>query len=170
MDKTMRLFLFAMIISGVVFAGCESAPEAKETVPAVVETEVEETAPAVVEVEVADPVPTLTPVVEKKEKVTVYKDGTYNQSGSYQSPAGAESVSVSMTVKGDVVTGVTVTPAAQNEVSKQFQGLFAAGINQLVVGKKLSEIGAFGQVNGSSLTPAGFNSAVAAMKAQAQND
>lgn len=108
------------------------------------------------------------PVVKDEPVVTVkYLDGSYTETGAYQSPAGPENVKVVVTVSGDVVTGVTVTPMAVNETSVKFQGQFVAGINALVVGKKLDEIGGFAQVNGSSLTPKGFDSALAAIKADA---
>lgn len=183
MDKTIRLFLLTMIISGIIFTGCEKTPELTTKIESEVVKEeakeelVEKSTEKSAEKPASEPVknaqPTTTPTLqlkeEEKEEVTMYKDGSYSQAGTYQSPAGAESVNVSLTVKDDVVTGLTVTPSAQNETSKKFQGLFVAGINQMVVGKKLSEVGSFGQVNGSSLTPQGFVSAVAGIKAQAQN-
>lgn len=181
MDKTIRLFLLTMIISGVIFTGCEKTPEVttdvktevvtEEAIESSVETPAEEPVKEPVKQPVKNSQPSTTPTLqlkeEEKEEVTMYKDGSYSQSGSYQSPAGPELISVSLSVKGDVVTGLTVIPNAQNETSKKFQGLFAAGVNQMVVGKKLSEVGSFGQVNGSSLTPKGFVSALAAIKVQA---
>ena len=117
-----------------------------------------------------DPAPVVEePVVADPEPATVYLDGNYSQVGSYNSPAGPETVSVNLSVAGDVVTGVTVTPNATHDTSKKFQGLFAQAISGQVVGKKLDEIGAFSAVNGSSLTPGAFNSALAGIKAKAKN-
>lgn len=104
------------------------------------------------------------PTVEVKTK---YADGTYTNSGGYQNPAGAESVTLTVTVKDDVVQSLNVISNAVNETTKQMQGLFISGINQLVVGKKLDEVFVSGNVNGSSLTGGGFNNAVASIKAGA---
>ena len=99
---------------------------------------------------------------------TKYIDGTYTKTGSYQSPAGPESIAVTVTVENDVVKSLAVTPNAVNETSKTYQGLFAQGVNSLVAGKNIDEVGGFSQVNGSSLTSGGFNSAFAAVKASSK--
>ncbi|MEO6729106.1 MAG: hypothetical protein ABIM99_04240 [Candidatus Dojkabacteria bacterium] len=97
-----------------------------------------------------------------------YKDGTYTSSGSYVSPAGNESVDVSITVANDTVTGVTVTPKATDSESQRYQSKFAFGISSLVVGKKISALNV-SKVNGSSLTSTGFNAALAKIRTQAQS-
>lgn len=97
-----------------------------------------------------------------------YEDGTYTKEATYQTPETVESILVSVTVKDNVVTNVVVTGKAVNETSQKFQGLFIAGVNAVVVGKKLDEIGELSAVNGSSLTPNGFNSAIALLKAEAK--
>lgn len=97
-----------------------------------------------------------------------YEDGTYTKEATYQTPETQESILVSVTVKDNVVTNVVVTGKAVNETSQKFQGLFIAGVNAVVVGKKLDEIGQLSAVNGSSLTPNGFNSAIALLKAEAK--
>ena len=38
----------------------------------------------------------------------VYTDGTYTAEGSYQAPSGTESVDVTITLKGDVISSVEV--------------------------------------------------------------
>ncbi|EKD93088.1 MAG: hypothetical protein ACD_28C00246G0001 [uncultured bacterium] len=73
-----------------------------------------------------------------------------------------------LTVENDVVTGLTVTNQAADPTSKNFQDLFILGINSLVVGKSLDSLTAFSAVNGSSLTPIGFNAALVTVKAQAR--
>lgn len=95
-----------------------------------------------------------------------YQNGTYTATGSYQSPAGPEQISVSLTMTEDVVTGATVVALAENDTSLQFQEKFAGGVVMQVVGLSLDEINV-GNVSGSSLTGAGFNSAVASIKTQA---
>ena len=95
-----------------------------------------------------------------------YADGTYSADGSYQSPGGEESVSVSITLDDDVVTAVTVTPHATSGNSKQYQTQFASGIAGEVVGKDIAELDV-SRVAGSSLTSGGFNEALEQIKADA---
>jgi uncharacterized protein with FMN-binding domain len=95
-----------------------------------------------------------------------YADGTYTADGSYQSPGGEESVSVSITLEGDIVTAVTVTPHATSGNSKQYQSQFASGIAGQVVGKEIDSLDV-SRVAGSSLTSGGFNDALEQIKADA---
>lgn len=97
----------------------------------------------------------------------LYKDGTYTQKGTYTSPAGAESVEVSVTLASDVVTSATFKGEATNPGSIKNQEKFAAGYTSLVVGKKIDEI-SLTVVNGSSLTPAGFMEALTKVKTEAK--
>ena len=103
-----------------------------------------------------------TPVV-----IQSYKDGTYSSTGSYTSPAGKEEVGVSLTLKNNIITDVTFTPKATNEVSIKLQGMFASGYKELVVGKDINTI-KLDKVSGSSLTPKGFNDALDKIKLQAK--
>ena len=96
-----------------------------------------------------------------------YKDGTYSSIGSYTSPAGKEEVGVSLTLKNNIITDVTFTPKATNEVSIKLQGMFAGGFKELVVGKDINTV-KLDKVSGSSLTPKGFNDAIEKIKLQAQ--
>lgn len=89
-----------------------------------------------------------------------YVDGTYEADGSYSSPGGKDTIGVTLVVKNNTVTSVTVTTKAADETSKLFIDQFAQDVVAKVVGKSLSELGSLGAVNGSSLTPMGFNSAV----------
>ena len=95
-----------------------------------------------------------------------YAYGTYSADGSYQSPGGQESVSVSITLEGDVVTAVTVTPHATSGNSKQYQTQFASGIADQVVGKDIDSLDV-SRVAGSSLTSGGFNQALQQIRADA---
>lgn len=97
----------------------------------------------------------------------VYGDGTYTETGSYQSPAGPEEVGVTLTLEADVVSGVEVEPMPDNPTTTEYQGRFASGIADAVVGKKLDEL-SVDKVAGSSLTSGGFNDAVDKIKSQAQ--
>ncbi|MHA7146175.1 FMN-binding protein [Arthrobacter sp. TmT3-37] len=97
----------------------------------------------------------------------VYKDGTYTQDGSYQSPAGPEEVGVTLTLEADVVTAVEVEPMPDNPTTKTYQGRFAGGISDAIVGKKLDEL-SVDKVAGSSLTSGGFNEATGKIKSEAR--
>ncbi|MEO5778563.1 MULTISPECIES: hypothetical protein [Arthrobacter] len=97
---------------------------------------------------------------------TAYKDGTYSADGNYVSPNGTETVGVELTLAGGTVSGVQITPHPSNPNTKKFQGEFAGGIQDQIVGKKLDAI-SVSKVAGSSLTSGGFNEAVAKIKTQA---
>ncbi len=95
-----------------------------------------------------------------------YADGTYEAEGSYTSPGGQESISVSLTLAGGVVTEVTVTPEATSGNAAQYQKAFASGIADEVVGVDIDDL-SVDKVSGSSLTSGGFNDAVETIKADA---
>ncbi len=99
---------------------------------------------------------------------TAYRDGTYRANGSYTSPGGGESVMVSLTLKGDVITDATFAGNTENATSKLLQDKFAAGYRTQVIGKNIDSL-QLGVVNGSSLTPIGFMDAVAKIKAEARS-
>ncbi|MGL5831071.1 MAG: hypothetical protein ACRCZE_02875 [Candidatus Altimarinota bacterium] len=104
---------------------------------------------------------------ESEVKVT-YNNGTFEGEGSYMSPAGEELVKVSMVLENGLVKSMDLNVDTENNTSKKFKGLFKAGIDELVIGKSLDEIQGFAQVNGSSLTPKGFQQAVEAIKAESK--
>lgn len=95
-----------------------------------------------------------------------YKDGSYTEEGSYQSPAGNDSVKVEVTLKSNVVTAVTVTGEATNPTAKEYQSDFISGIQSVVVGKKIDDL-KVSKVAGSSLTSTGFNAAIEKIKTDA---
>ena len=66
-----------------------------------------------------------------------YADGTYSAAGGYTAPSGPEEVEVELTLEGDVVTAVTVTPTATDRQAVGFQTQFAEGISDVVVGKDI---------------------------------
>ncbi len=116
-------------------------------------------------VAVPDAVPALatTPVVVP---LTKYADGTYTVTASYDSPAGMESLGVSVTVSGDIVTAAVVTSMAKDKKSSQFQDAFIAGYKVLAIGKNIADI-QLSKVSGASLTTKGFNEALSVIKTQA---
>jgi len=95
-----------------------------------------------------------------------YTDGTYTAEGSYSTPGGQESISVELTVTGDVVSDVTVTPEATGGNAARFQKEFASAVADEVVGEELSGL-AVDKVSGSSLTGDGFNAALDQIRADA---
>ncbi len=96
-----------------------------------------------------------------------YKNGTYTAVGSYESPAGIESIGVSLTIKNDSISAASVTPMPNDGTSSYYQQRFADGYKSMVVGKSVDSVN-LDVVSGSSLTPIGFNKALAAIKAKAK--
>ena len=95
-----------------------------------------------------------------------YDDGTYSATGSYQAPSGTESVEVTVTLEGNVVTDVEVVGDATDPQAKLHQGQFIDGIDAVVVGRNIDEL-QVDKVGGSSLTSGGFNQAIEQIKADA---
>jgi uncharacterized protein with FMN-binding domain len=95
-----------------------------------------------------------------------YEDGTYDASGSYQAPSGTETIDVTVTLEGGVITDVQVVGNATDPEAQQHQGEFIGGIAGEVVGKSIDEI-QVSKVSGSSLTSGGFNKAIEEIKAEA---
>jgi uncharacterized protein with FMN-binding domain len=95
------------------------------------------------------------------------RDGSYSASGSYSTPQTRETIDVTLTIKGGVVTDSTVSQVPQDPESKQYQRDFATNYKPLVVGKKITDI-KLSHVSGSSLTSEGFNSAVENIIKQAE--
>lgn len=170
MEKTISYALFLLLVTGLLFTACS-----KEEGPAVV-NEVE------VELDVKTGEQIVTPVEEVEEReeslddstpptidTSDYGDGTYSEEGSYTSPAGPETIGVTLTIEDDIVTNVSIRKDATAEKSVNYQALFADGISALVVGKKLDEIGPFSSVNGSSLTPRAFQVALELIKSDAED-
>ncbi len=100
--------------------------------------------------------------------VATYKDGTYSATGTYNSPAGKENIEVSITLKEDIITDATVTPEATDPISQKHQNQFVGGYKSLVIGKNIDDVELSGDISGSSLTPMGFDNAVAQIKSEAK--
>ena len=95
-----------------------------------------------------------------------YTDGEYTESAEYSSPNGTEEVTVTVTLADGVITAVEAVGDGDNPNSKRYQTEFSDGIADVVVGKNIDEI-SVDKVAGSSLTSAGFNDAIDAIKADA---
>lgn len=98
---------------------------------------------------------------------STYKDGTYQASGQYYTPEGAESIGVSITLQNGTVSATSATNEAQGRESRFYNEDFIAAYSSYVVGKKLDDI-QLGIVAGASLTPNGFNQALESIKQQAK--
>ncbi len=97
----------------------------------------------------------------------LYKNGTFSADGVYRSPAGGESVHLSVVLKDDLVVDATFSGDATHPKSKAMQAAFTEGFKVQVVGKSLDDV-SVGVVNGSSLTGGGFMDALTKIKAQAK--
>lgn len=95
-----------------------------------------------------------------------YADGSYTAEGTYQTPEGPETITVTLTLAADTVTAVEVTGEPTRRESKQYQSQFIGGIEEAVVGKSLDDI-EVDRVAGSSLTSGGFNAAVEEIRTDA---
>ena len=96
-----------------------------------------------------------------------YKDGQYSATGNYNSPGGAQAIDVTATIKDDKITDLTVTPKPSDPKSERYQTQFSQSISGVIVGKSLNDNLDPGNVNGSSLTHAGFVQAIDQIKQQA---
>jgi uncharacterized protein with FMN-binding domain len=110
---------------------------------------------------------TATPASVPAVAASLYKDGTYSATGSYNSPGGEDQVAVTLTLNNDIVTSVTATPKTQDRTSARYQAMFLSGYKQYVVGKDITGIH-LSRVSGSSLTSIGFNAAIASIEAEAK--
>lgn len=111
--------------------------------------------------------PTKTTSSSSASTASPYKDGTYEAVGTYDSPAGSESIDVTLTLKGGVVTDASVTPMPNDHTSARYQDMFVSGYKSQVIGQPIATLN-LDYVSGSSLTPIGFDNAVAAIKAKAK--
>ena len=100
---------------------------------------------------------------------STYADGTYTATGSYNTPEGAQSIQVTLEIVDDVVKNAIVVPEATvGTVSSMWQEKFTSGYGAIVFGKSFVDL-KLTKVSGSSLTPMGFNAAVATIQSQAKS-
>ncbi len=112
--------------------------------------------------------PTPTPVATKETAGTsVYKDGTYTAVGSYDAPGGTEQITITLTIRNDIVTDASGVAGSYDRTSLRYENAFLSGFKQYVVGKNISSL-QLGRVSGASLTPQGFNDALSQIKSQAK--
>ena len=96
-----------------------------------------------------------------------YKDGTYNATGSYASPAGRESIELTVTLKNGIITSTSFVADATSGVAIDYQAAFASSYKDSVVGKNIDHA-SLSRVAGSSLTSNGYNDALDLIKKDAK--
>lgn len=106
----------------------------------------------------------VTPVATNNNK---YKDGTYMSVGNYNSPAGRESIDISLTLSDGIVTDATFVGNATNPASKNKQKSFDNNFKLQVVGKNIEDIDLHA-VGGASLTTGAFMQALLDIESQAK--
>ncbi len=110
----------------------------------------------------SNPPVAVTTTVTPPEKKSKYKDGTYTAAGNYESPGGSELIQVSVTLKNDVITDATVVAnMPSGGTARRFQSMFVQNFKQYVIGKNIDQVATLGRVAGSSLTPMGWDDAIA---------
>ena len=114
---------------------------------------------------VADTTTTMQPA-SPQQPTHAYKNGTYTESGSYSSPAGRESIGVTLTLSSGMISDATVVRQATDQTASSYQGIFIGGYKSLVVGKPIDSV-SLSNVAGSSLTPKGFMDALSKIKTDA---
>lgn len=97
-----------------------------------------------------------------------YKDGTYKVVSDYMSPGGKDQLGVSVTLSGNKISAVTVSPMPGDKTSERYQQRFASGISSVAIGQSIDTF-QVGVVSGASLASNAFNQALAQVKAQAKN-
>ncbi|HEX4057386.1 MAG TPA: hypothetical protein VHX87_03595 [Galbitalea sp.] len=96
-----------------------------------------------------------------------YKDGTYTAPGSYVSPGGEEHISVTLSLKKNIITAMNVVTVQADPTATGYEQMFEAGIAAATIGRNINSLDV-SVVAGSSLTSMGFNKALATIKADAK--
>lgn len=104
---------------------------------------------------------------EMEEEESAYVDGEYSADGQYSSPAGAENVSLTVTIEGGVIVDASFEADSEHPTSQKLQQQFQEGFLEEVQGANIDEVD-LDVVNGSSLTPKGFNDALEKIKSEAR--
>jgi hypothetical protein len=160
-SNSKKLFVGLVIISTLVlFIIWRSRTTSDQNIQESFSTEAREDGDQVAQTTASDDIPTT--------NNRIYKDGTYSSAGSYVSPAGPEEVFISLTIVDDKVTAANFDGRATHPASVKLQNMFKDGFEKEVVGKSIDSLN-LTAVNGSSLTPKGFNDAVTKIRIEAQS-
>lgn len=96
------------------------------------------------------------------------RDGVYEAAGRYLTPGGSESIGVSLTLVGGVITATSVEVEATSPTARQFQVQFASRYADRVIAKDITDLN-LSRVAGASLTSVGFNDAVAQIMVESRD-
>jgi uncharacterized protein with FMN-binding domain len=157
--RPVRIGVAAFGVAGAfALAGCSAAATSAEP----------STGPTTAPEASATPAPTASASASdsSSDGTSTYADGTYTAEGSYATPESVETIVVTVTLQGDIITDVEVAGDPQKRESEEYQGRFIGGIADVVVGQNIDEI-SVSRVAGSSLTSGGFNEAIDAIKSEA---
>ncbi len=117
----------------------------------------------------SSPTPAPEPAPSPQPVASRFRDGTYNDVGTYTIPTGnTESLGVTLVLSSDVIVDSSVTNMAKDPRSVSYQNDFIAAYKSFVIGKKIDEV-SLTKVSGSSLTTIGFNNATDKIEASAKN-
>lgn len=111
--------------------------------------------------------PTNTSTSSSPVSASIYKNGSYNVTTDYMTPAGKETLGVNISVNSDKVSSVEVTNMASDKTSKNYQNRFIASIQSQILGKTV-DTASVGVISGASLTSNAFNQALMKIKAEAK--
>lgn len=160
-SKSIGVIIAVVVILGVVATSIALDKNDTATTPITPDT-------AVVPVVPSTPKPGVSGSTQQADKPkTIYKNGTYSATGFYMSPGGGDKLNVTLVIANDLVTDATVTEAAGDNTSVKYQEKFIAGYKQYVIGQKIDSL-KLTKVSGASLTPIGFNDALAQIKLKAK--
>jgi len=104
--------------------------------------------------------------VEDTERVWVRRWNKYTTVISYPFPGGDEVNKLVITLDKGVIKNVEVGVETKIDASIRYQERFAKEIPQILVGKKLAEVGPVDKVSGATLTTNAFNEALIRLKQQ----
>jgi uncharacterized protein with FMN-binding domain len=107
------------------------------------------------------------PSTSNTPQVAAFADGSYSASESYFVPPGEESIKVSLTLSGGIVTDVQIANSESDPTSAVFQEDFAASYKSQVVGKAISGLNVH-TIAGASDTAQAFNDALSQIRSEAQ--
>lgn len=97
---------------------------------------------------------------------STFKDGTYEAQGNYISPAGPETVGVTVTLKDGIIVDSEFEVQSKHPTSMKMQEIFKDAYKEQVLGKNIADID-LDVVGTSSLTPNGFEDALKKIMEQA---
>jgi len=159
--KLVATVLTVLVVAGsVVFADHFKSERAEKTTVSVPTTS--QTAPAVATT-TAPTTTTSTTATASSSTST----GTFTASSNYYVPHGNESIQVSLTVRGGVITSASIQNSEGDRESASYQEDFAASYKTYVVGKKISGL-QLSTIAGASDTTQGFNDALTQIASKVQ--